>query len=228
MGYIYMLIDNRNGKKYVGKHNGNKGYYWSSGLIPNRIAEKYGREIFDRLILEDNIDDIDLLNSREQYYIKEYNTLKEGYNMTIGGDGGGHWIYAKTKEELDEIRKKKSNKLKNRVFTDETRKKMSESAKKKIFTEEHKLNIGKAVKKRGGIPHTEETKRKLSEIMSGRKNSEHSKYMSENNPNAKKVSINGVIYDTIKMAAKELNMSRSSVKYRLNSKNDKYKTWYKL
>jgi hypothetical protein len=32
----------------------------------------------------------------------------------------------------------------------------------------------------------------------------------------------------IKMAAKELNMSRSSVKYRLNSKDDKYKTWYKL
>jgi len=228
MGYIYMLIDKRNGKKYVGKHNGNKDYYWSSGLIPNRIAKKYGKEIFDRIILEDDINDIYLLNLKEEYYIKEFNTLKEGYNMTLGGDGGGHWIYSKTKEELDEIRIKKSNKLKNRVFSDETRKKMSESAKNKIFTEQHKLNIGKAVKKRGGTPHTEETKNKLSVIMSGHKKNEHSKYMCENNPKAQKVSINGVVYDTIKMAAEELNMSRSSIKYRLNSEDDKYKNWYKL
>ena len=58
--------------------------------------------------------------------------------------------------------------------------------------------------------------------MSGRKKNEHSKYMCENNPKAQKVSINGVTYDTIKIAAQELNMSRSSVKYRLNSEDDKY------
>ena len=40
MGYIYLLIDKRNGKKYVGKHNGSDKNYWSSGLIPNRIKKK--------------------------------------------------------------------------------------------------------------------------------------------------------------------------------------------
>ena len=68
MGYIYMLIDKRNGKKYVGKHNGFKKDYWSSGLVPNRIAKKYGKDIFERVILENNISD-DKLNEREIFIL---------------------------------------------------------------------------------------------------------------------------------------------------------------
>ena len=84
-GYIYMLEDTRNGKKYIGKHNGLKKDYWSSGLIPNRIAKKHGRSIFIRTILEENIDSIELLNLREVFYINEYNSFVDGYNMTVGG-----------------------------------------------------------------------------------------------------------------------------------------------
>jgi len=228
MGYIYMLIDTRNGKKYIGKHNGNKKSYWSSGLIPNRIVKKYGKNIFDRVIIEDNIETVELLNSKEMYYIELYDTFNNGYNSTIGGEGGGHWIYTKTEDEILDIKRKKSEKLKNRIFSDETRKKMSESAKNKILTDEHKKNISEAVKKRGGFPHTEKTKEKLSKIMSGRKKPEHSKFMCENNPKSQMVSIDGVIYKTIKEASELLNISRSSIKYRLNSKNEKFKNWFKL
>lgn len=45
-GQIYLLIDKRNGKKYVGKHNGNKKSYFTGGLIPNRIIKKFGEDIF--------------------------------------------------------------------------------------------------------------------------------------------------------------------------------------
>lgn len=226
MGYIYMLIDKRNGKKYVGKHNGKKTNYWSSGLIPNRIANKHGKEVFDKVILEDNITSDNLLNEKEIHYIALYNTFEEGYNSTIGGEGGGHWIYNKTDEELEEIKRKKSEKMKGRVFSEETRKKMSESAKNKFFTKEHRDNIGRAVSKRGGIPHTKETKAKLSKIMSGRKNPEHSKFMSDNNPSAQKVSIEGVIFRTIKEASEKLSISRSTIKYRLN--NDNFENWFKI
>lgn len=227
MGYIYMLIDKRNGKKYVGKHNGFKKDYWSSGLIPNRIAKKYGKDIFERIILEDNIPET-LLNEKEIFYIKQENSFKNGYNSTFGGDGGGHWIYSKTEEELKLISEIKSKKLSGRIFSEETKLKMSESAKKKIFTDEHKKNIGIAVKKRGGVKHTDETKKKLSKIKTGVKNETHSKFMVNNNPKSQPISVEGVIYSTIKEASEKLNIPRHVVKNRLKSGNEIYKNWFKI
>jgi group I intron endonuclease len=227
MGYIYMLVDKRNGKKYVGKHNGQKNDYWSSGLVPNQIAKKHGRGVFERVILEDNIEN-DLLNEREIYYIKKENSFLDGYNSSIGGDGGGHWIYTKTDEEIKKIANIKSEKLKGRVFSEETKKKMSESGKIKIFTKQHRDNIGKSVKIRGGYPHSKETKEKLSKIMSGRKNKIHSDYMKKNNPNFQKISIDGVIFKSIQDAVETLGISRSSIKYRLKSNSEKNKNWYKI
>lgn len=228
MGYIYMLIDKRNGKKYVGKHNGNKTEYWSSGIVPNRIAKKHGRNIFDRIILEDNIEDLKKLNEREKFYISEHDSFNNGYNSTIGGEGGGHWIYLKSDEEKLVIFNKKSEKLKGRVFSEETKKKMSESAKNKILTDEHKENIRLAVIRRGGTPHSEETKKKLSEKKKGVKNPNHSKFMVENNPNHIKISIEGVVYDSIVGASKELNISKHTIRGRLNNKSEKFKNWIRI
>lgn len=226
MGYIYMLIDKRNGKKYVGKHNGSYKYYWSGGLIPKKIANKHGKNVFERIILEENISD-ELLNDREIFYIKHYNTVEEGYNLTNGGDGGD-WTIGKTEEELLEIGKKISERQIGRIFSEETKKRMSESGKTKHFTEEHKRNISKALKGITGRTHSEETKMKLSKLKKGVPNPDHSKFMTENNPKARKVSIDGVVYKTIKEASEKLGMARHLVKNRLNSKKEKYSNWYKL
>lgn len=225
MGYIYLLIDKRNGKCYVGKHNGKKKDYWGSGLIPNKIAKKYGKDIFERLIVEDNIED-NFLNEREIFYIEKYDSFKNGYNITTGGDGGGEWINYKTEEEKRLISEKRSKSLMGRTFTDETKEKMSKSHTGKKLSDKHKKNIGKAVKLRGGIPHTEETKEKLSKIMSGRSNPKHSSFMKENNPKNQKVSIDGIIFKSIKEASEVLNISRSTIKNRLKSKN--FTTWFKI
>lgn len=219
MGYIYLLVDTRNGKKYVGKHNGEKPEYWASGLLVNKIAKKYGRDIFDRTIIEDNIPN-ELLNEKEKFYIKEHKSFIDGYNLSLGGDGGGHWILTKSKEEIELIAKIKSEKLKNRVFSEETIKKMSESGKKKIITQQHKDNISKAVKLRGGCPHTQKTKDKLSEIRKGIKNPGHAVFMKENNPNYCKVLIDNVEYKSIVEASEALGLSYYTVKYRLNNKNN--------
>ena len=205
MGYIYLLIDTRNGKKYVGKHNGNKKNYWSSGIIPNRIAKKYGRDIFNRCLLEDNIPK-HLLNEKEIYYINKENSFLDGYNTTVGGDGGGDWIYHKSKEEIEKISEIKSKKL----------------------TVEHKKNISIAVRKRGGFPHSEETKKKLSELKMGIKNETHSNFMKEDNPNFCEISVNGIIYKSIKEYSLIHNISYKTIIYRLNSKTKKFKDWVRL
>jgi hypothetical protein len=56
-----------------------------------RAFTKYGLEQFEYLILEyvemqDNIKDI--LDILEKKYISEYNSYKQGYNQTTGGDYG--------------------------------------------------------------------------------------------------------------------------------------------
>jgi group I intron endonuclease len=227
-GYIYILTDARNGKQYIGKHNGLKEDYWCSGLVPNRIANKHGREIFTRDILEDGIQSEEYLNEREVFYINKYDTFKNGYNATSGGEGGNSWANQKTEEELAEISRIKSEKMKGRTFSKETIQKMKRSHKGKKLTEEHKKNIGKAMKLRGGVPHTEETKQYLSELRKGIPNPKHSEFMTYNNPNAKPIMIEGIEYRSQNEAARQLGISSAMVKGRLNSKNEKWSNWYRL
>lgn len=227
MGHIYLLIDTRNGKKYVGKHNGNKKNYWSSGILPNKIAKKYGKDVFNKYILEDDIPN-QLLNEKEIYHIKRENSFHNGYNSTEGGDGGGEWIYLKSKEEVKRISENKSKKMSGRTFSEETISKMRESGKKKKLTEEHKKNISIAVKKRGGFPHSEETKLKLSNLRKGVENEPHSNYMKENNPNFCKISVDNIIYKSIKEYCKINNISYNTVKNRLNSKTKKFENWFRV
>ena len=227
-GYIYMLEDTRNGKKYIGKHNGSKKNYWSSGLIPNRIAKKYGQSIFTRTILEENIGSSELLNLRESFYIAKFNSLIDGYNMTLGGDGGGHWILTKSPEEIQKIALSKSAKLMNRKFSNATINKMKASHKGKKLTDQHKLNISNAVKLRGGFPHSDQTKEHLSKIRKGKPNPSHSEYMKNHNPNSQKILIFGIVYKSIKAASIELGITGRIIITRLNSNKEKYNNWIRL
>lgn len=98
-GYIYLTENLLNGKKYVGKHVGkpeSSKKYLGSGIHLLRALKKYGKENFKKTIIE-YIEDGDL-NEREIYWIKQYKTYENGYNMTEGGDGnrgmlsGRHWF----------------------------------------------------------------------------------------------------------------------------------------
>lgn len=55
----------------------------------SRAIRKYGKESFNRTILEEC--PIEQLNEREKYYIAKYNTISpNGYNLTAGGDSNAH------------------------------------------------------------------------------------------------------------------------------------------
>lgn len=86
--YIYLISDKiKNKPYYVGKHNGNDKNYITGSKILRRYISIYGLENFfnrfDRSIIE--YTNNELLNDKEEYYIKLYNTKKNGGNLTRGG-----------------------------------------------------------------------------------------------------------------------------------------------
>lgn len=94
-GKIYLITNLINNKKYVGqtvmtlKQRWNKHLSNSRTLNPTGIAgaiKKYGEQNFSmELLATCKIED---LNELEKYYIRKYNTFNNGYNLTLGGEGG--------------------------------------------------------------------------------------------------------------------------------------------
>ena len=100
------------------------------------------------------------LNIKEKVYIQLYNSLKNGYNETLGGEG-----------------------TEGRPHSEETRQKISEARKGKHHSEETRQKISEA-NKGGNHPmygkyHTEETKQKMSKIKKGENNPMHGNHHSE-------------------------------------------------
>lgn len=165
MGYIYVIENQVNHKKYVGQsidpikrwriHKNDD--VKNPNLIIGKAFLKYGIENFTMTIIEE-CEDCNM-SEREIYWIKELNTFikdpnSHGYNMTRGGEamfGDSNPFYGKT-------------------HTEETKQKLSEKAKKR--TGEKNAFFGKH--------HSEETKKKISEANKGRKHTEEErKIMSE-------------------------------------------------
>ena len=86
---VYKTTNLINGKIYIGKDAANNPRYLGSGFIFRRAIEKYGRENFQKEILE-QCDSIEQLNEREKFWISQYNSTNKsiGYNIMDGGHGG--------------------------------------------------------------------------------------------------------------------------------------------
>ena len=96
MGYIYCITNKINGKKYVGKttstieerfkeHISESKSDRSKNRPLYRALNKYGIDNFVLSLLEEcNSED---LSMREIFWIDKLQTVKNGYNATIGGDG---------------------------------------------------------------------------------------------------------------------------------------------
>lgn len=114
MGIIYCFTNNINGKKYIGqsinrdtRYRGHKSAYKNPNnpdynALIHKAFRKYGFENFTYEILVDNIDDIELLNQLEIYYIKKFNSqIPNGYNIKSGGWNASGWT--KTEEERKQL-----------------------------------------------------------------------------------------------------------------------------
>ena len=135
--YIYMIVNKINNKKYIGKrkckNDIEKDNYMGSGKILKLAFLKYGKENFDKIIIDICKNEKEL-DDREKYWIAFYKACesKEFYNIAEGGNGGNTYK-GKTNKEIKAIGKKISiNNSGDKHWTY-----------KKGFTETHKMNISK-------------------------------------------------------------------------------------
>ena len=87
---IYKITKKENGKCYIGQSNNCERRFkehqtkGTSSRIPVDIAiQKYGKDAFTYEIIEEC--SIEELNQKEQYWIKYYNSMEDGYNCSEGG-----------------------------------------------------------------------------------------------------------------------------------------------
>lgn len=95
MAYIYCIKNTINNKVYIGQTirtvnqrfkqhiNDARNNRCNSKL--HRAITKYGEECFYPIILEEC--DEDIIDEREKYYIQLYDSVKNGYNISYGGEG---------------------------------------------------------------------------------------------------------------------------------------------
>lgn len=114
MAYIYKITNNINNKIYIGKtefdiqkrfkeHCRDSKKEYKNRPLYNAM-NKYGIEHF-------KIEEIEECNNpeeRERYWIEYYNSFKNGYNATLGGDGKAYIDYdlvLETYKQLQNIQK---------------------------------------------------------------------------------------------------------------------------
>jgi len=190
MNAIYEFVNNINGKIYIGQTKNFKSrlrchkYHTKFNKKNNPFyaaLRKYGWDNFSINVLEEC--DIELLNEKEEYWIKEKDCIyPNGYNIMKGGNQ--YEMSEDTKKKISETRKGikfSSNHIEN----------LRKSHLGKTLTEEQKSKISE--KNKGKI-HSEETKKKLRYSNPNRK--EVGRFNSEGSLICK--------YESIKEAAKIL------------------------
>jgi hypothetical protein len=160
-GYVYESIDKRNGMFYVGQSTGefNPDYH-GSGLIIQKIINKYGKDNFTTRLI-DYAETLNTLNKKEIAYIFAYRMVygrKGLYNITGGGEFGDtytnnpnkekiiekHKQYVPTIKTRNKIRKSLTGRIRSEEYKKKLQKPKSEEHKKhmrKPKSEDHKINI---------------------------------------------------------------------------------------
>lgn len=129
INYIVYLVTSPSGKHYVGitkqlfkdriqKHYSDATSSRRTGKFQKAI-NKYSQELKWEII--DTASSWLELCNLEKYYIQKYNSYKNGYNCTLGGEGNIGW------KPSDEVKEKMSLAQKGRILTDEHKKKLSEA-----------------------------------------------------------------------------------------------------
>lgn len=168
---IYKATCSVNGKVYIGFDsnwpNRRKIHESSSKNSDNsckfyRAIRKYGIEKFQWEVLYTSTDKEYTLNVMEPHFISEFDSFKNGYNSTVGGDGcfglvlseesklrisqGNRIPKPQSKEHSENISKALKEYYRingTRSCTEDTKKKISDANRNisKPMTEEHKLNL---------------------------------------------------------------------------------------
>lgn len=247
IGYIYK-ITSPIGRIYIGQTiNLNQRLRSYKNLFTHRQKRlhrsllKYGWDNHTFEIIEECCSSV--IDDREIFYIKYYNSFdtENGLNLTSGGKGGRHTtqtlirisnfnrnrkVSEATKEKLRilntgkkqsaETIKKRQLKIKGLKRTQETKDRISKAKLGIKLSEKHIQSLKNAVRK----PISEEQKRKLSEKLKGKP----CPWSRGNNHSGRKVinTINGKIYESLKIASKAIGVNYNTVKNGLGKGKTNY------
>lgn len=106
-GIIYKITNKVNGKCYIGQTRYTLEFRWrqhihkKDNVYFHQAIHKYGVDNFDKEVLEEC--DIKDLDSREIFYIAKFDTFKNGYNLTVGGDGCKRVVLDDKYEEIESL-----------------------------------------------------------------------------------------------------------------------------
>ena len=139
--YIYKITNKLNGKSYVGQHKVPQKpesfrRYMGKGIAITKAIKKYGKENFDKIVLEELEDDEkhELVSEKEKFWIKKENTMyPNGYNISPGGEGG-----CSKENAAKGVATRRAN---NYRHSEETKRKISEAHKGRKFSDEHKRHL---------------------------------------------------------------------------------------
>ena len=183
----YLIRNKVNGKCYVGLTTRSIEERWKEHCwdaikpiqVLHKAINKYGADAFDVSTLASAIGGLDNLKELEKQLVAQHNTLvPNGYNLTLGGDG----VFG-LKFSEQSIQKCKLSHT-GFVHSEDTKQKMklAHSEEKNHFfgqrhSEEAKARISAAkqgsIGPRLGIPVSEETRRKISETLTGKPGRKH-------------------------------------------------------
>jgi len=198
-----------------------------------RAIKKYGWDNIKHEILFEGLTKEEA-EQKEIELIRFYksNDSEHGYNIENGGNSKGK-VSEETKRKISEGNKGKILSLETRIkiskgnkgktLSEETKNKISASLTGKTHSKEKGIKIGLSQlgnKRALGSKRTEEQKRKLSNALKGKKHSaEHNKHMGEAHMHSVICVETGVIYNSIKNAAKETGINKSAISHCCNGRN---------
>lgn len=154
--FVYKITNKINGKMYIGYDTGpiNEHRRWIvhqyaikhlyNRTIFYNAMRKHGIENFGFEIIDKTAQNVDELANLEIYYIKKLKTLiPNGYNMSEGGFGGDNFKHM-SKGRLDKVKKKMSEKQREKIENDSEYKKQKqknmERARKKALEIKNNLS----------------------------------------------------------------------------------------
>lgn len=146
MGVIYKATCNITGKSYIGQtidfeRRKQEHLTAKDDYVFHKALRKYGSNNFSWAILEECEDTF--LNERERYWISYYNTFKEGYNLTEGGDDA-HALVSWIKSNPDKAKENALHGLKyaqqyNEEHREEHLKQLASARQKGVDTVKRKI-----------------------------------------------------------------------------------------